>query len=309
MSFSANVPIPYLGKGQLVAEWSKDFLAATTMLKMDDVQRIQLLPMYVSRTPGEKALAESVSELTEYKAAIDEIKKLIDGETSTIQLTKSFFDVQAPQDGDCTSVYFELYSKGTAADVPSDMIFKRFLTFFKIGDQFYVDHAAEIKVQMTKAESLAVFGKFKSKLDKLKKPVAIKVETEEMYHAITQEREEKPSWAKDLQNQINDMRDEMKDSRSYAEASDDNNESESEENEAFYYNNVSNNPQDQKGAKRQVKKCKICQKEGHYAETCRRRVCLKCKGKGHSDFECPSFTYKKNTQKTFKKTFQRDRQA
>ena len=135
MSFSANVPIPYLGKGQLVAEWSKDFLAATTMLKMDDVQRIQLLPMYVSRTPGEKA--ESVSELTEYKAAIDEIKKLIDGETSTIQLTKSFFDVQAPQDGDCTSVYFELYAKGTAADVPSDMIVKRFLTFFKIGDQFY----------------------------------------------------------------------------------------------------------------------------------------------------------------------------
>ena len=121
MSFSANVPILYLGKGQLVAEWSKDFLAATTMLKMDDVQRIQLLPMYVSRTPGEKALAESVSELTEYKAAIEEIKKLIDGETSTIQLIKSFFDVQAPQDGNCTSVYFELYSKGTAADVPSDI--------------------------------------------------------------------------------------------------------------------------------------------------------------------------------------------
>ena len=264
MSFSANVPIPYLGKGQLVAEWSKDFLAATTMLKMDDVQRIQLLPMYVSRIPGEKALAESVSELTEYKAAIDEIKKLIDGETTTIQLTKSFFDVQAPQDGDCTSVYFELYSKGTAADVPSDMIFKRFLTFFKIGDQFYVDHATEIKVQMTKAESLAVFGKFKTKLDKLKKPVTIKVETEEMYHAITEEREEreeKPSWAKDLQNQIKDMRDEMKDSRSYAAASDDNDENESEENEAFYYNIISNNPQGQKGAKRQVKSVKFVRKK------------------------------------------------
>ena len=265
MSFSANVPIPYLGKGQLVAEWSKDFLAATTMLKkMDDVQRIQLLPMYVSRIPGEKALAESVSELTEYKAAIDEIKKLIDGETTTIQLTKSFFDVQAPQDGDCTSVYFELYSKGTAADVPSDMIFKRFLTFFKIGDQFYVDHATEIKVQMTKAESLAVFGKFKTKLDKLKKPVTIKVETEEMYHTITEEkeeREEKPSWAKDLQNQIKDMRDEMKDSRSYAAASDDNDENESEENEAFYYNIISNNPQGQKGAKRQVKSVQFVRKK------------------------------------------------
>ena len=139
-------------------------------------------------------------------------------------------------------MYFELYSKGTAADIPSDMIFKRFLTFFKIGDQFYVDHAAEIE------QSLAVFGKFKTKLDKLKKTMAIKVETEEMYHAVTEEREEKPYWAKDLQNQINDMRDEIKESRSSAEASDDNNESESEESEAYYYSNESNNSQSQKGA-------------------------------------------------------------
>ena len=41
-----------------------------------------------------------------------------------------------------------------------------------------MDHKAAIKAKMTKAESLAVFGKLKSKLDKLQQPVVIKVEIE-----------------------------------------------------------------------------------------------------------------------------------
>lgn len=293
MSFSANVPIPYLGKGQLISEWSKDFIAATTMLKMDDAQRIQLLPIYIARTPGEKAVAESVSEETDFKVAIQVISKLIEGVISSIQKTKLFFDVKAPdEDSDCTSLYFELYTKGKAADIPTDVILKRFLTFFKIGDQFHADHTAEIKDELTKAESLAIFGKFKTKLDKLKKPVAIKVETEEIYHTVAMEKSEIPPWAQDLQNQI----DELRGTQCYGECSE--NESESEKtdvtmdschssgkSEAYYY--------DKKRDQKQTKRCKICKMIGHVAETCRRRICPKCSGKGHSDFECPSFTYKK----------------
>ena len=125
MSVSASIQIPYLKKGQLLAEWSKDYLGATVMLT--DVQRVQLLPSYVCRTKGEKNLAESVSEETDFNKAISEIKRFIDPKLSHIQLTKQFFDVQRAEDDDCTSIFFELYNKGTDAEVPTDMIFKRFL--------------------------------------------------------------------------------------------------------------------------------------------------------------------------------------
>ena len=68
MSVSASIQIPYLKKGQLLAEWSKDYLRATVMLT--DVQRVQLLPSYVCRTKGEKNLAESVSGETDFNQAI-----------------------------------------------------------------------------------------------------------------------------------------------------------------------------------------------------------------------------------------------
>jgi len=304
MSFSTNVPIPHLGQGQLVSVWVKDFLTATTMLNMNDGQRIQLLPMYMSRTPGEKALAESVSEHTVFKDAIDEIKKLIDGEPSEIQLMKEFYDIQAPQGGDCTSVYFELYSKGTAAGVPTNMMFMRFLTFFKAGDKFYSDHKSEIKADLTKAQLLKLFGEFKTVVDKQKLPTAIKVEKEEMYHAVAEE--DMPSWARDLQDQLSNIRHEIRENRGNEEESVES--SEAEESEAYYYNEKSKKKQffDQSQSKgdrhqnkgdRSTKKCKICKKTGHSPENCYKRICSKCDGKGHSDFECPSYKKKSSSDK------------
>ena len=41
--------------------------------------------------------------------------------------------------------------------------------------------------------------------------------------------------------------------------------------------------------KGQFNNYKICQEKWHYAETCRRRVCLKCKGKGHWINKCRRF--------------------
>ena len=72
-------------------------------------------------------------------------------------------------------------NKGTDAEVPTDMIFKRFLTLFKGGDKFYDDNAAAIKVKMSKAELTTLFGNFKEQLDKKSPAVVVKEEPEKSY--------------------------------------------------------------------------------------------------------------------------------
>ena len=294
MSVSASIQIPYLKKGQLLAEWSKDYLRATVMLT--DVQRVQLLPSYVCRTKGEKNLAESVSEETDFNKAISEIKRFIDPKLSHIQLTKQFFDVQRAEDDDCTSIFFELYNKGTDAEVPTDMIFKRFLTLFKGGDKFYDDNAAAIKVEMSKAELTTLFGNFKEQLDKKRPAVVVKEEPEESY-AITHD-EQKPAWAKDLQDQLNSMQSEIRDQRNGP--GDSSESADSVEEEVYLYNKKGDKfkpKYDNSGSNqppKQAEQCKICQRTGHTAEKCNKRICQNCNGKGHSHFECPSYNYRKN---------------
>ena len=249
----------------LLNEWSKDYLRATVMLT--DVQRVQLLPSYVCRTKGEKNLAESVSEETDFNKAISEIKRFIDPKLSHIQLTKQFFDVQRAEDDDCTSIFFELYNKGTDAEVSTDMIFKRFLTLFKGSDKFYDENAAAIKVKTSKAESTTLFGNFKEQLDKKRPAVVVKEEPEESY-AITHD-EQKPVWAKDLQDQLNSMQSEIRDQRNGPGDSSESADSVKEEvyhsnkGDKFkpkYENSGSNQPP------KQAEQCKICQGTGHTAE-------------------------------------------
>ena len=55
-----------------------------------------------------------------------------------------------------------------------------------------------------------------------------------------------------------------------------------------YNDNASSQPP------KQTEQCKICQRLGHTAEKCNKRICKNCNGKGHSHFECPSYNYRKN---------------
>jgi len=290
MSVSANIQIPHLKKGQLLSEWSKDYLRATVML--DDTQRIQLLPSYVHRTRGEKSLAESVSELTNFTEAINQIKKFIDPQPSHLQLTKQFYDIRREEGDDCTSVFFELYNKGTEAEVPTDMIVKRFLTLFKGSDKFYEANKADIKLKMSKVEMTAMFGKFKQERDKKTPIVVIKEEPSEENYAISPS-EEQPAWAKSMQEQLNSMQNQIRECRTYQSESSSCTEV-SDAEEVYQYNKKGQKGPSKSNSNSNSKRCKTCQRTGHSAEKCWKRICENCKGKGHSDFECSSYRKKKN---------------
>ena len=300
MSVSASIQIPHLKKGQLLSEWSKDYLRATVML--NDTQRVQLLPSYVHRTRGEKSLAESVSDKTDFTAAINEIKKFIDPEQSHIQLNKQFYDVGRSDGDDCTSVFFELYNKGTDAKIPTDMIFTRFLTLFKGGDKFYEDNTTAIKSEMSKTDMTVLFGKFKKELDKKSskdKVVIIKEEPEENY--VVDQKEQQPEWAKDMQDQLHFMQGQLNECRSHQNDYALSSGTETTESEEVYQYQNSSKPKntgkkhDNKSSK-QSKNCKTCKRSGHSAEKCWKRICENCGGKGHSDFECSSYRKKENNQ-------------
>ena len=281
---TASITIPHLLKGQLVAEWSKNYQAATSLL--DDTQRVQLLPIYVARTPGEKAIAQLATEKTTYAEAIALIISLIDGERSKIQLTRTFFEITAPTDGDCTTVYFELQAAGVSAGIPNDVVFNRFLTFFKGGEKFYADNAAKIVATMTRETMLELFTDFKKKEDNYKgcKTVRFNEEKEELY--TMSKEEEKPDWAEQVQEELKDLRSIVTEKLKVQERSDDDSVSDTEE--GYYYN---------RGQTSQYKHCTICKRRNHTAATCFKRRCIKCKGLGHSDFECPSFAKSNNKKK------------
>ena len=95
--------VPALALGEKVAQWRRGYLAATATLTKEE--KIAILPIYVNRTKGENEIAHLATKEAEVKDALDLIEKLIDGMTSIVKLTNSFFDVSA-KDKDITSLFF-----------------------------------------------------------------------------------------------------------------------------------------------------------------------------------------------------------
>ena len=95
--------VPALAAGEKVAQWRRGYSAATATLAKEE--KIAILPIHVKRTKGENEIAHLATKEAEVKDALDLIEKLIDGMTSIVKLTNSFFDVSA-KDKDITSLFF-----------------------------------------------------------------------------------------------------------------------------------------------------------------------------------------------------------
>lgn len=260
--------VPALSPGEKVAQWRRGYLAATATLTKEE--KIALLPIYVNRTKGENEIAHLATKEAEVKEALDLIETLIDGMTSIVKLTNSFFDVSA-KDKDITSLFFELLAAGKACNVDNELIMIRFCGLVKNGEKFYDDNKASIKAAMTDATMMKLFQAAKAKIAD---PPKVKVEKDYVWAAAAVE--EPPQWA----NEIHERLDEIERQNSKP-GYDEQDETDSEES-VNYVNQRNPNFEKKKLT------CYICKKPGHLADRCYKRKCDQCKGIGHDKKDCPS---------------------
>jgi hypothetical protein len=294
----ASIAIPHLKKGQLVREWGKDYTAATSVFTKD--QQIALIPVYVNRTPGEKEIAFEVAKQTTLALALAELSKLIDGDDSVMTQLRAFFHLEprSKSHQDLTTFFFQLKALTKEAKMNYGTTIMRFLTFAKQSDKLYDDHKDEIKDEMDEAEVTALFKKIQPKLIKTERPVEpfIKKEPEDDLYQITTDQDEKYT---KLQVEIDELRGRLK-GLEY-ESSEDSDEPEEayqmgKYNSSAKYDTSRDHQKSSQhhSSANKKKRCTICNYTNHSAETCFKRTCDRCKGKGHSEPDCPSYRHKKN---------------
>ena len=258
--------VPALALGEKVAQWRRGYLAATATLTKEE--KIAILPIHVKRTKGENEIAHLATKEAEVKDALDLIEKLIDGMTSIVKLTNSFFDVSA-KDKDITSLFFELLAAGKACHVTYDLIMIRFCGLVKNGEKFYEDNQAKITSEMTEATMMALFQAAKAKIAD---PPKVKVEKDYVWAAA----EEPPQWANEIRERLDEI-ERQNSNQGYDE------QYETDSEESVNYVNQRN-----PNFKKKMLTCYICKKSGHSADRCYKRKCDQCKGTGHDKKDCPS---------------------
>jgi hypothetical protein len=279
------IEIPHLAKGQKIADYKKIFLASTATLK--DEQQRACLPIYVHRTEGEKQLAYSAAAKTTLTLAFKFLEDFIDGSPCIFTESTNFFAMKPKHDQSMDAIrsyYFELLEVSTRAEISRDVFLKRFFTNIPGGKKLFDDSKAKIKNDMSVDD---VMNLFKELIPKLEKKVSGKespsIKDEPFVFPIQNKEEDSvmPRWAKDLHNEVNQLR--AKFASSESGFGDD--EEVNAEHSMFAFGKSGN---DYKG-KDKSSGCNICGKQGHDPQSCFKRECSKCHGKGHDADVCPSF--------------------
>lgn len=270
---SMNLLIPHLAVGQTVQEWQSGFIASTITLTA--AQRLEVLPSYVNRYPGETELAKIAAKKGNVAAAFKELAKLIDGKTDEISDFKEFIDCRLG----CSEIVaqkaflFDLHKKGVEAGVPTDMICKKFFAEIPGGSKLYDAHKDKVKAEMTEADLVALLQAVQEKMRRTGPTPAIK---EEVFISERLGPQERPAWADEMFSEMRAIK------RAVGLQIDDGSS------EASY------DPEVLEASRRTgEEKCLICDKKGHSKENCWMRVCKFCSGKGHDLDQCASLANKK----------------
>ena len=282
MAASISVEIPKLAVGQKVEEWRPLYEAGVSSLK--EGQQLAFLPNYVDRTPGDLEIAKMASKETSLEAALDMIELLIDGPRSAFHLINDFCNVRCKTGVDWQSMFFKLKKYGTLAGLSNDLIFLRFLGMVPNGKKFYYDNESKFckeGASLSDRDMLDLFVKIKQKLVKSETIEEIeKPKSDEYVFAA----EQVPGWAKDLQEEVANIKESLNCKSESQESS-----SEAEAPEVFYAPSFPK----KKGSKAfksftKDKVCFECGKSGHVRASCHKWKCPNCGGKGHGRVECPS---------------------
>ena len=207
MAMAQAIEIPKLESGQKVSEWRKTYVAATALLT--EKQKVDLLPVYVNRTAGEREIAFICTEKGTIEEALDELENLVDGAPSRVVLTKKFFDIDVEgKQLDWKSLFFNLKLEGKKAHIPNDIIFIRFLGLVPGGDKFYEDNSDVVKDGLSEEDMLKMYRKIQPKLERsvVKQPEGLvnkqsSTNDEFVFNAESAQVEEEtpPKWVSQLQ--------------------------------------------------------------------------------------------------------------
>ena len=279
---SVNISIPSLKKGECVEDWRSSYTASVALL--DDKHAVKLLPIYVNRSPGERVLAEIAAKESSLSSALDKLQTLIDGTTTTFTFMDQFCNsrpTDLSQSG-LTAFFFELAQIGVKAGLESDKIIIRYLNVIPCGRKIFDKFKDEIKAQMDDAACIALLQKFqpmfakKNDEPKVSQSLnkAVKEEPQEMFYteSFTTINEKLTG----LQDQLNSL---MVQDENVSSDSDSEFDPDDGEEYVFYQKSQNKFPS---------LKCPVCNKKGHTASKCFKRICKNCNGRGHDSKICPT---------------------
>ena len=254
------INVRQLCPGDKVKDWRVEFVAATSVLKDDAVQKT-ILPCYVHESL--KQLAQSVTSSDNLDAALNELEALVDGVPSRVAAANDFFTAQPS--GNLSSFFFTLSNQGILAGIPTDVILLRYFTFVKGGEKIFEDNKNDIKPDMDDKTMRELFKKVKSRIE------PISNQTDPIKDEVFYE-QDPPEWAEALQSDVRAIQTELRN----LTCSKEDNQSE----DVFF-----SSKNDKKKSK---SKCKICAKGFHSEKNCFKRKCSNCSGLGHDAEQCPS---------------------
>jgi hypothetical protein len=208
-SMLSTVEVPHLKPGQKIKDYKRLFKAATVGYK--DADKLGCLAVYIHRTDGEKELAYQASEKESLDAAFTFLEELIDGPPCEFLESEEFFKLnpKGPSVDAIRSYFFELYGVSKSAKIPTDVFLKRFLSNVSGGKKLYDSNKEAIKTGLSDDEIVTVF---KSIMEKLRKRTEeeVKEAKEESfvfsYDQSTKVSEAVPQWAKNIQEELSDLR-------------------------------------------------------------------------------------------------------
>ena len=284
--------IPYLQKNQPIGDWGKEFIGACASANISDENALKVLPQFAARDIGTKEYAYVACENDNdpkdntVVKALAQLAEFVEGKQTRLKKASRFFDVVLEDlsvEGQ-TKYFFDLVNTGldTTALIPSDVIMLRFLQSVPDGVKMFDKSKDKVKAGLNKKQLIDLFQEWTIK-ESAEPTRAIKLEREDAFLAEN-------SRLYELEQDIAELRsllDQSNVSDQVSEAgSDDVMFNSKRSDQGIQRQNHVNRPQ--------KVTCSICKKSGHGPETCYKRICKRCDGRGHDVEKCPSFPGARN---------------
>ena len=229
---SVTVLATPLQPGQLIRDWKRSYLSGEALLTA--VQKKDVLPLYVNRSPEEQDKAYEAIKLETVELAIAMLEEFIDGSPSPYVSTHMFFNAKCPVKPSLmveqTRFFMQLRKLGTDAGFSEMIILSKFLAEIPAGKKLYEDNKAKLidALSLTTEESTTLFKEMKTKLEKSStqpaaEPMKIKKEQSEGFSV----EEVVPVWAKELRYDFKFLKNKVDDIVLP--------DSETEDEESYYY--------------------------------------------------------------------------